>query len=198
MFAPGRGWSGEFTALGPAGRARPSRNATVRVARCQRRCQLDVRGLSTGDACRTLHVSTANNSVMSLTLEQDEVATVQLCKGCGRSHRTVRGYHYKDGAAWVTCWASLYERGEHRPHPVAGLTLALAEDWSDDGDRTNRLWVQLEAWPHDDQRCSWGSLSHVPARWRHATSASCSAAPPRLSVPPTVAARRGRPHRLSR
>jgi hypothetical protein len=64
----------------------------------------------------------------------------------------VRGYLYRDGDAWVAYWASLYEaHGVEHPTSAVHLTLAIADDWSDDADATSRSWVQVDAWPTVDQ-----------------------------------------------
>ena len=86
-------------------------------------------------------------SMSDVTIELDEAVRTVRCAGCGRDHDRVRGYLYRDGDAWVPYWADLYPAGDHGAHPATLLTVAIAEDWSDDSNPTGRLWAQLEVWP---------------------------------------------------
>jgi hypothetical protein len=84
---------------------------------------------------------------MAVRVELDERVTASNCQTCGRQHLVVRGFLYKDEDAWIMYWASLFEKGPEHPHPTAVITLAIADDWSEEATTAGRCWVQLEVWP---------------------------------------------------
>jgi hypothetical protein len=88
---------------------------------------------------------------MAVTVELDDRVSASKCPTCGRQHLVVRGFLYKDGAAWIVYWASLFEKGPEHPHPTAVVTLAIADDWSEGASTAGRRWAQLEAWPTETE-----------------------------------------------
>jgi hypothetical protein len=88
---------------------------------------------------------------MAVTVELDDRVSASKCPTCDRQHLVVRGFLYKDGSAWIVYWASLFEKGPGHPHPAAVVTLAIAEDWSEDASTASRRWAQLEVWPGETE-----------------------------------------------
>jgi hypothetical protein len=86
-----------------------------------------------------------------ITIELDDKALIMTCSKCGGHYKRVHGFLFHDGDAWAVYWADLYEDHPTHPEPMAVLTIALGDDWSEDSDPAGRAWAALEIWPDLDE-----------------------------------------------
>lgn len=84
------------------------------------------------------------SETLVLTLEPGDEVREQHCEGCGAVHRFAFGFVYRDDDAYATYNVLLLAQ---HPDRRALLQVVIGDDWSDEGDPSQRVAVALRIKP---------------------------------------------------